>query len=72
MSVSKTVRGGSSPSGDAKFGLIVITGAQWLCKPRVGVRFPVGPPNLFDANVRLLYNSMSRAGRTVMQRIANP
>lgn len=25
-------------------GLIVITGAQWLCKPRVGVRFPVGPP----------------------------
>ena len=41
------------PSGDQfnsgrcaskKFGLIVITGAQWLCKPRVGVRFPVGPP----------------------------
>ncbi len=29
---------------DTNFGLIVIMGAQGLCKPLVGVRSPVGPP----------------------------
>ena len=29
-----------------KFGLLVIMVAQWLCKPRAGVRFSYGPPNL--------------------------
>lgn len=38
-----------------KFGLIVIMGAQWLCKPRVGVRSPVGPPN-FNPSVAQLEN----------------
>ena len=28
------------------YGLIVIVVAQWLCKPRVGVRFSFGPPRV--------------------------
>lgn len=40
---------GSNPSRETNFnGLVVITGAQGLCKPRVGVRFPVGPPILSE------------------------
>ena len=47
------------------FGLIVIMGAQGLCKSLVGVRSPVGPPKYVDAGLLAVRHQgvMSFCGR---------
>jgi len=46
-------------------------GAQWLCKPRVGVRSPVGPPYNFLRNkMRARTNSTFKLSKRAKTMIA--
>lgn len=46
-------------SGAPKIGLIVIMGAHGLCKPEVGVRSSVGPPNFKARSYNGYYRGLS-------------